>query len=396
MKIQMMAALAFAGMLAGAAPVWAQGPAAASPPVAKNDYADPHAWLCKPGRADDVCGRSNQGVTIVRADGSTTAQPFKADPDAPIDCFYVYPTVSRDPGGNSTMTIEKEEISVVDQQFARFAAKCRPYAPVYRQVTLTALQAGMLGKPIPADRALAYDDVKDAWDYYLAHDNHGRGVVLIGHSQGSGILIQLVKNRIDGKPVQKQIVSVILGGARLQVPTGKDVGGDFSSIPLCHAASQTGCAINFASFRVDSPPPSNSRFGTSSAPGLQAACVNPAALGGGSGALHAYLASGTDAIVASAAPPKPWTVPPKAIDTPFVEVPGLLTAECVNDGTHAYLAITVHPDPAGQRVNEITGDIVVGKTILKDWGLHLIDMNLAMGNLVGIVGEQSKAYLAKR
>jgi len=124
--------------------------------------------------------------------------------------------------------------------------------------------------------------------------------------------------------------------------------------------------------------------------------VNPAALGGGSGALHAYLASGTDAIVASAAPPKPWTVPPKAIDTPFVEVPGLLTAQCVNDGTHAYLAITVHPDPAGQRVNEITGDIVVGKTILKDWGLHLIDMNLAMGNLVGIVGEQSKAYLAKR
>ena len=396
MKIQMMAALAFAGLLAGAAPALAQSPAASPAPAAKNDYADPHAWLCKPGRADDVCGRSNQGATIVRADGSTTAQPFKADPDAPIDCFYVYPTVSRDPGGNSTMAIEKEEISVVDQQFARFAAKCRPYAPVYRQVTLTALQAGMLGKPIPADRALAYDDVKDAWDYYLAHDNHGRGVVLIGHSQGSGILIQLVKNRIDGKPVQKQIVSVILGGARLQVPIGKDVGGDFSSIPLCHAASQTGCAINFASFRVDSPPPSNSRFGTSSAPGLQAACVNPAALGGGSGALHAYLASGTDAIVASAAPPKPWTVPPKAIDTPFVEVPGLLTAECVNDGTHAYLAITVHPDPAGQRVNEITGDIVVGKTILKDWGLHLIDMNLAMGNLVGIVGEQSKAYLAKR
>ena len=396
MKIQMMAALAFAGMLAGAAPVWAQGPAAASSPVAKNDYADPHAWLCKPGRTEDVCGRSNQDATIVRADGSTTAQPFKADPDAPIDCFYVYPTVSRDPGGNSTMAIEKEEISVVDQQFARFAAKCRPYAPVYRQVTLTALQAGILGKPIPADRALAYDDVKDAWDYYLAHDNHGRGVVLIGHSQGSGILIQLVKNRIDGKPVQKQIVSVILGGARLQVPSGKDVGGDFSSIPLCRAASQTGCAINFASFRVDSPPPSNSRFGTSSAPGLQAACVNPAALGGGSGALHAYLASGTDAIVASAAPPKPWTMPAKVIDTPFVEVPGLLTAECVNDGTHAYLAVTVHPDPAGQRVNEITGDVIVGKTILKDWGLHLIDMNLAMGNLVGIVGEQSKVYLAKR
>lgn len=395
MKMQMMALLAFTGMLAGAAPALAQTPEAAAPPAPRTDYADPHAWLCKPGRADDVCGRANEDATIVRADGSTTVQPFKADPNAPIDCFYVYPTVSRDPGGNATMAIEKEEISVVNQQFARFAAKCRPYAPVYRQVTLTALQAGMMGKPIPADRAMAYHDVKDAWDYYLKHDNHGRGVVLIGHSQGSGILIQFVKNDIDGKPVQKQIVSVILGGARLQVPKGKDVGGDFPSIPLCHAASQTGCAINFASFRADSPPPSNSRFGTPSGPGMQAACVNPAALGGGSGALHAYLASGTDAIVASAAPPKPWTVPPGAIDTPFVEVPGLLTAECADDGDHSYLAITIHPDPAGRRVNEITGDVIVGKTILKDWGLHLIDMNLAMGNLVEIVGEQSKAYLAK-
>ena len=395
MKSLTMAVLALAGLLTAGAPAWAQTAASEPASAPRNHYADPHAWLCKPGRPDDVCGRSNQDATIVRADGTTAVQKFHADADAPIDCFYVYPTVSRDPGGNATMAIGPEEIMVVNQQFARFAAKCRPYAPVYRQVTLTALQAGMMGKPIPADRALAYHDVKDAWDYYLKHDNHGRGVVLIGHSQGSGILIQLVKNDIDAKPVQKQIVSVILGGARLQVPVGKDVGGDFQSIPLCHSPSQTGCAINFASFRADSPPPANSRFGSSSGPGLEAACVNPAALGGGSGALHSYLGSGADAIVASAAPPKPWTNPPIKIDTPFVEAPGLLTAECRNDGTHTYLAITTHPDPAGKRVNEIKGDVVVGDHILKDWGLHLIDMNLAMGNLVQIVGEQSKAYLAK-
>jgi hypothetical protein len=370
--------------------------AAATPaPQTRNDYADPKTWLCKPGRADDVCGRSDQDATVVRADGSTSVQGFHADPDAPIDCFYVYPTVSRDPGGNATMAIEKEEVVVVNQQFARFAAKCRPYAPVYRQVTLTALQAQMLGRPIPADRALAYDDVKDAWDYYLRHDNHGRGVVLIGHSQGSGVLIELVKREIDGKPVQARIVSVILGGARLQVPVGKDVGGDFKSIPLCHAAGQIGCAINFASFRADSPPPANSRFGVSSGPGLEAACVNPAALGGGSGPLHAYLPSGADAIVADAAAPKPWTDPPVAITTPFVEVPGLLTAACQNDWTHTYLAITTHPDPAGHRVNEITGDVVVMGHVLKDWGLHLIDMNLTMGNLVGVVGTQGQAYLAR-
>ena len=390
-------ALALGATLLFAGPGLAQPtPATAPTPTqAKNNYADPATWLCKPGRADDVCGRSNQDATVVRADGSTRVERFHADPNAPIDCFYVYPTVSKDPGGNATMAVEKEEVVVVNQQFARFAAVCRPYAPIYRQVTLTALQAQMMGRPIPADRALAYDDVKDAWDYYLKHDNHGRGVVLIGHSQGSGVLIQLVKNRIDGQPVQRQIVSVILGGARLQVPVGKDVGGDFQSIALCHAASQTGCAINFASFRADSPPPANSRFGTASGPGMEAACVNPAALGGGSGPLHDDLASGVEAIAADALPPKAWTNPPTPINTPFVETPGLLTAECRNDGTHSYLAITLHPDPAGRRVNEITGDIVVMGHVLKDWGLHLIDMNLTMGNLVETVGAEGRAYLAK-
>jgi len=394
MNTRTIAALALCAVLGSAAPMMAQTTPA--PPGPKNDYSDPKTWLCRPGRVDDVCATANEDATIVRADGSTTIERFKADPNAPIDCFYVYPTVSRDPGGNAGMAIEREEVEVVKQQFARFSAACRPYAPVYRQVTVTALTAAMLGKPIPADRLMAYEDVKDAWSYYLEHDNHSRGVVLIGHSQGSGILIELVKHAIDGKPVQNRIVSIILGGARLQVPVGKDVGGDFKSIPLCRAKSQIGCAINFASFRETSPPPPNSRFGGSSGPGLEAACVNPAALAGGSGPLHAYLASGTDAIVSAAAlAPKPWTDPPTAITTPFVEVPGLLSAECKTDGTHTYLAIALHPDPAGKRVNDIVGDLVVGHAPLKDWGLHLIDMNLTMGNLVELVGEQAKAYRAK-
>ena len=47
--------------------------------------------------------------------------------------------------------------------------------------------------------AIAYGDVRDAWRDYLAHDNHGRGVVLIGHSQGAGMLTQLVKREIDNE-----------------------------------------------------------------------------------------------------------------------------------------------------------------------------------------------------
>ena len=93
------------------------------------------------------------------------------------------------------------------------------------------------------DRALAYDDVLDAWNYYLQHDNNGRGVVLIGHSQGSGVLTQLIRNEIDGKPVQSRLISALLLGTSLAVPKGKDVGGAFQHVPLCHSATDTGCVI---------------------------------------------------------------------------------------------------------------------------------------------------------
>jgi hypothetical protein len=268
---------------------------------------------------------------------------------------------------------------------------------MYRQVTLTALKARMTGKPMAGvDPVLGYNDVKDAWNYYLAHDNQGRGVVLIGHSQGSGVLIQLVKNDIDGKPIQARIVSVILGGARLQVPVGKDVGGDFKSIPLCHNAEQLQCAINFASFRSDVPPPSDSLFGGSSGAGLEAACVNPAALGGGRGALHAYMASGAEDIAAGtdSAKPPAWTNPPTPITTPFVEVPGMLSAECAKDATgKTYLSIITNPNPGGKRTSDYAGDVVILGKVQRNWGLHLIDMNLTMGNLIDDIGAETAAYV---
>ena len=387
--------LAVGAALLGPALAQAQSPAAAPTSHGKIDYADPATWLCRPGRPDDVCGRSNQDATVIAADGSTRLEPFHADPNAPIDCFYVYPTVSTDPGGNASMEVEPEEVKVVNQQFARFAAVCRPYAPLYRQATLTALRANLRGHPLPVDREMAYDDVKAAWNDYLAHDNHGRGVVLIGHSQGSLVLADLVAREIDGKPAQARLLSVILAGYRLQVPVGKDVGGDFKSIPLCRAPGQIGCALNFASYRADSPPPPEGKiFAASAGPGLVAACTNPAALGGGSGPLHAYLGSGKEKVTADGAEPGAWTQPPKPITTPFVEVPGLLSAECRTDNAHTYLAITLHPTPGGGRTNAIVGDVVVDGHVLKDWGLHLIDMNLAMGSLLDLVQAQGRTYLA--
>jgi len=361
------------------------------PAPAKNDYAKAESWLCRPG-GHDACD-VDLTTTVISANGKLTREPWAANPKAPIDCFYVYPTVSLDPTPNSDMVAGEEELSVVRVQAARFGSQCRVYAPLYRQVTLAALRSVLAGRPAAVDRNLAYNDVLDAWNHYLQHDNQGRGVVLIGHSQGSMVLTELIKREIDGKPIQKQLISALLLGTNLPVPREKDVGGAFQQVPLCRNSKQIGCVITYASFRANAPPPANSRFGKVAGQDLIAACTNPAALKGGSGELHAYLSTGGSG--ASAAPVvQPWIKGAPAINTPFVSVPGMLTAECVSNEKGSYLAVTVHSDPADPRTDEITGDVVREGKVLPEWGLHLIDVNLSIGNLVDIVRDETKAYRA--
>jgi hypothetical protein len=360
--------------------------------TAPNNYADSKTWLCRPGQ-HDACD-VDMTTTVIAPDGKLSRETWVADANAPIDCFYVYPTVSTDPTPNSDMNPDPAEMNVIRQQFARFGSKCRPYAPMYRQITLaglrTILAGGRAGGSL--DRGLQYDDVRDAWNYYLEHDNRGRGVVLIGHSQGSIILSRMIREEIDGKPVQSRVVSAILAGTTVAVAKGKDIGGTFQHLPLCHSATQTGCVITYASFRSTIPPPANTLFGKVTAENQTGACANPAALGGGSGELHAYLAA-EGRTITSTTPPKPWVTGDSApIDTPWVSVRGLLTARCTSNENATYLEITVHADPAGKRTGEIVGDISANGQVQANWGLHLVDMNVAMGNLVDIVGQQAKAW----
>ena len=361
----------------------------AAAPTPDETYAADNVWLCKPGR-DDLC--ANPGtVTVVGADGKSAVQTIKPDADAPIDCFYIYPTISLDPNGNSSLVPGDGERRATQQQFAPFASVCKPYAPMYRQITLAGLRSVLNKGLLKVDPDLGFEDVRAAWRYYLANYNKGRGVVLVGHSQGTRMLMGLIVQDIEGKPAQKVVVSAVLPGIPILVPSGADVGGTFKSMPLCRSASQVGCIIAYSAFRESSPPLANARFGRSNTPGSDVACVDVAALSGQ--AVRALLPVRMN-LLGESSETADWNSFTKGIDSSFVEMPGYVGVDCVKDGPNSYLSTKLDASARGSRPADIPFDIVRQGKVLDDWGLHLIDVNVVMGNLLGVIQRQGAAWRA--
>ncbi|ASN81885.1 DUF3089 domain-containing protein [Deinococcus ficus] len=365
---------------------------AACAPVstAPADYSPSGAWLCHPARADDC--DTDLTATRIAPDGTLTREAWRADPAAPVDCFYVYPTASWDLTRNADLIPdERSERPLARQQAAPFGRVCRVFAPMYRQVPVAAL-VGLARQP---DRELAYADVRAAWGAFRQQAGE-RPFVLIGHSQGAAHLIRLIREEIDGQEVQGRMLSALLLGMPVGVPAGQDVGGTFRSVPLCRAGGQTGCVITYASFRADAPPVGGP-FTRPDTPGLVSACVNPAALAGGPADLTPYFRTTRTFPVLGPVQrdPGPW-VQGAAVPTPYVTLPGFLRAECVQDRAGAgYLSVTVRADPADPRTDTLGGEVNIAGVDLPGWGLHLIDVDLALGDLIRVVQTQTRAYFAR-
>jgi len=356
------------------------GSAARPAAVAAKTRSPRTVWLCRPGLAGDPCTRSI-ATTSVAADGSRRAVPSRVATSSPFDCFYVYPTVSNQSTTNSNLRVEPVEVATAVEQASQFSQVCRVWAPMYRQQTVAGL-LDITGYKHASD--VAFKSLLAGWRDFLSNDSHGRPFVLIGHSQGASMLIRLIRSQIDANPrLRRRLVSAIVLGGNVQVPTGKSVGGSFKHVPACRAPGQTGCVIAYSSF--PSRPPALTLFGR---PGTgvsllsgqtattgQVLCVNPAALGGGSGPLEPYF---TRAVLGP---------PGKPVATHWVTYPGLYTAECESAGGDTWLQVNDigRASDTRPRVTEQDGAM---------WGFHVADVNLALGNLVADVRRQEAAYRA--
>jgi hypothetical protein len=343
-------------------------------------------WLCRPGLADNPCA-APLTATVVPVRGATHVERVPSSSKPAVDCFYVYPTISDEPTINANLAIGFRQRLVALAQASRFSQVCRVFAPVYRQITLSALEHP--ARIRLADARVAYDSVLSAFRDYMAHYNHGRGIVFIGHSQGAAILIKLLQQEVDGTPsVRRRLVSALLLGGNVTVRKGQSVGGDFKHIPACSSSRQTACVVAYSSFTAK--PPENSQFGrtTSDAgvrilaphklsPDITIMCVNPAALAGGTVALDPYIPSLVLAFLPAGSAP--------VVHTPWVAFPGEYSGRCRSSGNASWLQVS--------RTGKSTGRRPL-LTHLQDpaLGLHVLDVNIALGNLVHLVGDQAFAY----
>lgn len=205
--------------------------AADAPPAP--DYAQASAWSVWPGQAS-------------RADEVPPGADPRIDPAAAkADVFFIQPTTyligqgwnaAYDQGGMTRVMLED---GVLPDQASAYNGCCRIYAPRYRQAAL----AAFLGETPDGDAALdlAYSDVLRAFDYYIAHENHGRPFIIAAHSQGSLHAMRLIQQRVIGTPLARRLVAVYAIGSFL--PADIEAKG----LPICRSADQTGCAIDWNS-----------------------------------------------------------------------------------------------------------------------------------------------------
>jgi hypothetical protein len=354
-------------------------------PGASGPYDDQARWICRPDKAD-VCD-DDLDATVVRVDGTTSVERWAPAKDPAVDCFYVYPTVSKDPGTNSDLVPGAlEEIRAVRAQVARYGSTCRVFAPLYRELTVAGVQSLLTGSDPPATTPassaagtkpaeIAYGDVVDAFRNYVARDSNGRGFILVGHSQGSSLLAELLNKVIVPDPALRgRLVSAYLIG----LPGG--VQPDAAGTPPCTSATQTGCVVAYSSFRSTAPPDAGTIFARTR-PGAEAdpaRCTNPAELVGSSPATHPYFPANEHA----------WVDGSREITTEFVTTPGLVTAACVQRDPFSWLQVTVNSDPNDRRAHDVPGDLIPG------WGLHWADMQLLQGDLIELAGRQGAAWRA--
>ena len=378
------------------------GCSSSSPPAgAPRESAGP-VWICRPGQSANPCASSLAATTVTVGGALQPASWPRSATASKFACFYLHGSDGITGTGNTTLAVTKIDVSVAVEQAAPFSQVCQVWAPAYRSVTLPTVEQGLAGDQalLRSTSVVAYDSVLPAWQWFLARTG-GEPIILIGDSQGAAVLIHLISAQIDHQPsVLRRLLVAILIGGNLQVPSGKTGGAIFTKVPLCTGSSETGCAIAFSAYPSQPPPDSmfgrpgqgvSLQSGQTVMAGQQVACVNPAALNGGTGDLDPYLLTATQTPQAPIPGYERLTEP---VSTPWVTYPGLYSASCQHGGGATWLQVTSLAGTSRTRpvVNDSRLSGLAGADTGPTWGYHGYEYALTLGNLLHDAAGEETAW----
>jgi len=218
------------------------------------DYSKPYFWAAspyKPGNADSIPSFLKHEKRDQRADVffiHPTSFTGTNDEDELLQSnanrIQILESLKTLPW-NADLTDEKinsrTDSRSILYQASVFNGSCRIFAPRYRQANIKAFFARNSPE---AEKAfdLAYGDIKQAFQYYLQHENNGRPIIIASHSQGSLHAIRLMQEFFDGTPLQQQLVCAYVIG--YQIPTDA-----FKHIPVGNKPDATGCFVGWRTYQ---------------------------------------------------------------------------------------------------------------------------------------------------
>lgn len=203
------------------------------------DYSNTDYWAAHPSKWDP----SDSVPLPLRANyvRGTTA-----------DVFFIHPTTytskEKPSGWNAAVDDAalnaKTDYSTILFQASAFNTAGQVFAPRYRQANYFAYFPKTHDDSVEARAAfeIAYEDVKNAFLYYLKNENHGRPIIIATHSQGATHGKRLLKEFFDGKELGKQLVAAYLVG----MPLEPDY---FTSLKPCNEPTQTGCVCSWRTLK---------------------------------------------------------------------------------------------------------------------------------------------------
>jgi len=205
-------------------------------PSATIDYSNLDKWASHPKKKDS-------------ADSIPAPLSLRNQEVADVDIFFLHPTTYTgkalegewNADINKSKLNERTDNTTIKLQASIFNQVGHIYAPRYRQAHIQAYFEGDKQKSKKVFD-LAYSDVRNAFEYYLKNYNNGRPIILASHSQGTTHALRLMKEFVDDKDLESQLVCAYLIG----MPVQKN---EFQSVSPCNDESDTNCFVSWRTYR---------------------------------------------------------------------------------------------------------------------------------------------------